>query len=500
MKKNRLLSALAALALSASLLTACGNSDSSLSEETVTTTTTTVTCATASEPTAPETTVTAEPSETETETETKTETETEAETSTTTVSSTSASSTSFSKTAASTTTVTAGTTVTTSKKSAATTTKKSTSGTTTKATTTTTQKITYPGTASSSELDRPGKIRGLTPAQLIAEMTVGWNLGNSLDATSASGLKAETSWGNPKTTKAMIDAVKARGFNTIRIPVTWGGHLGKAPDYTVDKAWMDRVQEVVNYAIDDGMYVILDSHHEESWRIPDNAHIDAVNDEVYRLWVQIAERFINYGDHLVLEGLNEPRVSGGTNEWNGGTAEGRRCIDRLNQTFIDAVRSTGGNNSTRLLLVTTFASSSVSQAINDVAVPKDKNIAFSIHSYTPYQFTYNSNQIWELFSWDGSHDYEITNMFNDLKKAFLDKGVPVIITEFGAVNKNGNDADVARWVTVYLQTAKKLGIPCVWWDNGYYSSGNELFGIFDRNGIKWFTDTVVDAIMKVYAQ
>lgn len=348
------------------------------------------------------------------------------------------------------------------------------------------------------DLARSGEIRGLTPTELISEMTVGWNLGNSLDATSASGLDAEISWGNPKTTKEMVDAINDRGFNTIRIPVTWGGHLGAAPDYTVDPAWMDRVQEVVNYAIDDGMYVILNSHHEEDWRIPDNEHIEAVNDEVYKLWVQIAERFKDYGDRLVLEGLNEPRVKDGKDEWNGGTEEGRRCLDRLNQTFIDAVRSTGGNNENRLLLVTTFASSSVKKTINDVAIPEDKNIAFSIHAYTPYAFTYNANASWELFDWDGSHNSEITNMFDDLQKAFLDKGVPVIITEFGAVNKSGNDAEVAKWVTVYLETAKSHGIPCIWWDNGYYFSGNELFGIFSRDTCRWFTDTVVDAIMSVY--
>ncbi len=349
-----------------------------------------------------------------------------------------------------------------------------------------------------ADLSRSGEMRGLTPAELVSEMTVGWNLGNSLDANSSQGLDAETSWGNPKTTKEMIDAVSAKGFNTIRIPVTWGGHLGAAPGYTIDTAWLDRVQEVVNYAIDDDMYVILDSHHEEDWRIPDNAHIEAVNDEVYKLWVQIADRFKDYGDKLVLEGLNEPRVKDGKDEWNGGTEEGRRCLDRLNQTFIDAVRSTGGNNTSRLLLVTTFASSCVKRTINDVAIPEDKNIAFSIHAYTPYAFTYNANADWELFTWDGSHNSEINSMFGDLKKAFLDKGIPVIITEFGAVNKNGNDAEIAKWVTHYLETAKSLGIPCVWWDNGYYFSGNELFGIFYREGCSWYTDTVTDAIMSVY--
>ena len=347
-------------------------------------------------------------------------------------------------------------------------------------------------------LERSGEIRDLSPMELVAEMKTGWNLGNSLDANSAEGLAAETSWGNPRITKELIDEVNARGFDVIRIPVTWGGHMGAGPDYTVDPAWMDRVQEVVNYAYDDGMFIILDSHHEEDWRIPDDAHIDAVDEQVRALWVQIAERFKDYGDHLVFDGLNEPRVKDGANEWNGGTEEGRRCLDRLNQTFIDAVRSTGGNKETRLLLVTTFASSSCQAAISDVAIPDDPHIGFSIHSYTPYAFTYNANADWELFTWDGSHDGEIIGVMYDLKETFIDKGVPVIMTEYGAVNKDFNDEEVAKWVTVYLKTAKDVGIPCVWWDNGSYLSGGEQFAVYDRKNMKWYTDTVVDAIMAVF--
>ncbi len=358
-------------------------------------------------------------------------------------------------------------------------------------------------------LERTGEMRGLTATELVAEMTTGWNLGNSLDSEAA-GLEAETAWNNPKTTKAMIDAVVARGFDVIRIPVTWNEHMGEGPDYTVDEAWMDRVQEVVNYAIDNDVYVILNAHHEEPWRIPDNEHIDAVDEQHQALWRQIAERFKDYGDKLIFEGLNEPRIEGGVNEWNGGTEEGRRCIDRLNQSFIDVVRATGGNNETRLLLVTTFATQAVSQAINDVAIPDDDYVAFSIHAYTPYAFTYHSGETWELYNWDGTRISEIEGVFSGLKSAFLDKGIPVIITEYGAVNKfysdeqqeeTGelvNEAEVVKWVTDYLTIAKSYGIPCVWWDNNEYISSGELFGIFDRDNMTWFTEDVPDAIMAVY--
>ncbi len=347
------------------------------------------------------------------------------------------------------------------------------------------------------DLSRQGEVRDIAPAALISEMTVGWNLGNSLDAN-GTGITSETSWGNPKTTQEMVDAIAAKGFNTIRIPVTWDGHLGAAPDYDIDSMWMQRVQEVVNYAIDDDMYVILDSHHEEKWRIPDDEHIEVSLEEIGAIWTQVAENFKDYGDHLVFEGLNEPRVKGSPEEWSGGKPEGWRCVDQMNQKFIDSVRATGGNNENRLLLVTTYASSSVNKAMMNVTVPDDAHIAFSIHAYTPYVFTYSPGNASEIFTWDGSKDEEIDWLFNDLRQNFLDRDIPVIITEFGAVNKDGNAEDVARWVTKYLSTAKENGVPCVWWDNGYYESGNELFGIFDRKNCTWFSDTIVDAIMDVY--
>ena len=344
------------------------------------------------------------------------------------------------------------------------------------------------------ELARSGEVRDIPAADIVAEMSAGWNLGNTLDVFDGTGLSTETKWGNPKTTKEMVDGVKEQGFDIFRIPVTWGNHVDES--FTIDKEWLDRVQEVVNYAYDDGMYVIINSHHEESWRIPDNEHIEEVDKENAKIWEQIAERFKDYGDHLVFEGLNEPRVKGSIEEWTGGNEEGRKCVDRLNKTFLDTVRATGGNNENRLLLLTTYASSCTLKAIKDVEIPEDKHIGFSIHAYTPYAFTYSPGESWELFEWDGTHEGEILSMIYELKERFVDNNVPVIITEYGAVNKNGNDEEIAKWATTYVETAKQVGIPCVWWDNGCYYSGNELFGIYDRSDCKWFSQTVADAIIK----
>lgn len=345
---------------------------------------------------------------------------------------------------------------------------------------------------------RSDEMRDITPTELVSEMTVGWNLGNTLDSEGTSGLAAETSWDNPKTTKEMIDTVCERGFNSIRIPVTFANHMGPAPDYKVEEEWMDRVEEVVNYALDDGMYVVLDSHHEESWRILDNEHIDAVDEEVRVLWTQIAERFKDYGDHLIFEGLNEPRVRDGMNEWNGGTEEGRACLDRLNQTFVDAVRATGGNNEKRLLLITSFASSHVLITIENLKIPEDDHLAVSIHAYTPYFFTYDGSGGGFYDQWNGRGKADINNVMNDLKRVFLDKGIPVLLTEMGAQDKNGNSADVSEWVVDYMSKAKEYGMPCFWWDNGYYDRGNEHFSIFNRYDLTWYREDVVNAIMSVY--
>ncbi len=344
--------------------------------------------------------------------------------------------------------------------------------------------------------ERSDEMRDITPAELISEIKAGWNLGNTFDSTGKSGVAAETNWGNPVTTKAMIDTVCEKGFNAIRIPVTYADHMAAAPDYTIEPEWLDRVEEVVNYALDDGMYVIINSHHEESWRIPDNEHIDSADAQNIALWKQVAERFKDYGDHLIFEGLNEPRVKGGENEWNGGTEEGRRCLDRLNQSFVDTVRATGGNNEKRLVLITSFAASHVLTTINDLAIPEDDHLAVSIHAYTPYAFTYANGESYEVFDWNGSHNSDIVGVMNDLKKTFLDKGISVLITEYGAEEKKDNGEEVNKWAKYYVSKATQKGIPCFWWDNGIYNASGEKFAIFDRNNLTWYREDVVDTIIR----
>ncbi len=344
--------------------------------------------------------------------------------------------------------------------------------------------------------ERSDEMRDISAMELVSEMTAGWNLGNTLDAHGSEGIGTETSWGNPKITKELIDTVCEKGFDSIRIPITWYDHVGAAPDYAIDPEWMDRVEEVVNYALDDGMFVLIDTHHEESWRILDAEHIDAVDAENIALWTQIAERFKDYGDHLVFEGLNEPRTKGSAKEWSGGTPEERDYVNRLNKSFVDTVRATGGNNEKRLLLVTTYGGANMPEVINQLEVPDDEHIGVAIHAYEPYDFTFASGQSTELFRWDGSRNGDIIKLMTRLNSKFIENGIPVLLTEYGAVNKNENNDEIAKWADAYVSRATAKGIPCFWWDNGVYDQEGEKFAILDRQNLTWYRENVVDAVIK----
>ncbi len=346
---------------------------------------------------------------------------------------------------------------------------------------------------------RSDEMRDISAVDLVAEMEAGFNMGNALDAHSEhdTTVASETSWGNPAITKEMVDTVCEKGFDSIRFPITWYNHVGPAPDYTVDPAWMDRVEEVVNYALDDGMYVLIDMHHEESWRIPTADKIDAADAESIAIWKQIAERFKDYGDHLIFEGLNEPRTKGSKEEWNGGTGEERKYVNQLNKSFVETVRATGGNNEKRLLVLTTYGGSNVPAALGQLEIPEgDEHLAVAIHAYEPYAFTFASGESWELFRWDGTHNTDIDQVMLRLKVNFLDKGIPVLLTEYGAVNKDENTAEVEKWVSAYVMRASLKGIPCFWWDNGTYNTEGEKFAILDRRNLSWYREEVVDAIIR----
>lgn len=324
----------------------------------------------------------------------------------------------------------------------------------------------------------PASVSFRSSEEIVKTMNAGWCLGNSLDSynTGKTGLSTETGWGNLKTTKEMISSVKSAGFNSIRIPVTWGEHMNGE---TIDPEWLARVKEVVDYAYDENMFVILNMHHDDYiWFEPQDSEYDADSAKLKAIWSQIASYFIDYGDRLIFEGMNEPRTVGSANEWMGGTAEERTIIARYEQDFVDTVRKTGGNNARRSLIVTSYAASAETAAINDIIIPSGGNIIVSVHYYAPWQFSDGT-----VTDFSDSGKAELDAKFTELKQKFIDKGTPVIIGEFGCINA-APESVRQEYYKYYISSAKKQGIKCFVWDNNV-SSGEQSFGIFNRGTLTW---------------
>lgn len=328
-------------------------------------------------------------------------------------------------------------------------------------------------------------------------LRIGWSLGNTLDSYEEElGMNNEpkayeTAWHNPITTKAMIQKVINSGFDIIRIPVTWYQNIGPAPEYKINPKWMARVKEVVDWAYEEGVYVIINTHH-ENWVDPYYANNEATKEKLAAVWKQIATTFADYSDKLIFEGINEPRKRNTSLEWGGGDKEGWDVLNQWSQTFVDAVRSTGGNNQTRQLMVTGYAASSTELALSHIEVPKDDNVIVSVHAYEPWEFCLNlkGRREWE-------HDtFNVDTMMKNLKKYFIDKGIPVILGEFGAMDRNHNVEERAAWAEYYVREAKKLGIPCVWWDNNEFTGDGETLGLFNRKTMEIEYPEVLNALMK----
>ncbi len=335
------------------------------------------------------------------------------------------------------------------------------------------------------------EIRDIPSTELVKEIKIGWSLGNTLDST-ASGIDAETAWGNKKTTKEMITAVKDAGFNGIRVPVTWGTHMDS--ENNVDEEWMNRVQEVVDYAYSQDMFVILNIHHED-WHDPYYDTAEASIAKLKALWTQIGTRFAEYDERLIFEGLNEPRKRNTAQEWNGGDKEGHDVVNQMNAAFVETIRGLGGNNEKRHLMLPTYAANSGNSAIGDFVLPEnDDKLIVSIHAYLPYAFALGGNMDQREFTPDGNGS-EVINLMNSLKTNFIDKGIPVIIGETGARSKANEDIR-AEWATFYINKAKEIGIPCFIWDNGAFTGNGENFGLLDRLTCTWKFPTIIEGFMK----
>ncbi len=346
-------------------------------------------------------------------------------------------------------------------------------------------------TAEQSAAD--GSIRDIPSTELVKEIKIGWNLGNTMDAEDGTGLESETAWGNVTTTKEMITTVKDAGFNIVRVPVTWKNHMDE--NNTVDEAWMDRVQEIVDYAYSQDMFVILNAHH-EGWYDPYNDNYEAAAAKLANLWTQIGNRFEDYGERLIFEGMNEPRKRNTPVEWTGGDDEGREVVNKLNAVFVETIRGLGGNNPKRHLMLPAYAASSNEGALRALKLPEgDDKLIVSVHAYLPYKFALDQDLTARTFSPDDSSANEVLNLMALLKTMFIDNGVPVIIGEMGARSK-ANEEIRGEWAQFYISKAKEIGVPCIWWDNGAFSGNGECFGILDRSACEWKYPLVVEGLMK----
>jgi len=372
----------------------------------------------------------------------------------------------------------------------------------------------------------------MTAFEITEAMTIGWNLGNQLDSHSSEDVlgedgkplkdengnkitkfldfvpadEGETQWGNPVITKELIQAVKAKGFNTIRIPTTWFQHLIDEND-TIDPEWMARVHEVVDYVIDEGMFAILNVHHEESWvNRPDlGTAYDEMSARLIRFWTQIATEFKDYDQHLIFEGLNEPRAKGTDHEWGAWqdpiSDEEYDTLNKLNADFVNTVRSIESPyKDTRLLMFPSYAASSDAMMYTNMVLPEDEYFAVSIHAYSPYDFTMNPG-IKDHSEFTAAWSKDLGGMLDGLRATFLDKDIPVIIGEMGTSNYNNTEARVA-WADQYISTAKAYGIPCVLWDNNVVEEKvptGEAHGYLNRTTLEWnkVSEPVVDKMMEI---
>ena len=327
-------------------------------------------------------------------------------------------------------------------------------------------------------------VRSISAMDLVKDMGLGWNLGNTLDATGGTGLSSETSWGNPLTTQAMIQSVATAGFKSIRIPVTWAGHFGGAPGYVIDSAWMNRVQQIVDWAQAAGLYAIINMHHDglspNGWLLGAATNPTGVIAEYKALWEQIAQRFSCYSDKLIFESMNE--VGFASMETNGSPSQAAiTLLNQLNSAFATLVRASGGNNSLRYLLVAGYWTDIPRST--GVLMP-DSRCILSVHYYTPSSFTFGSTNPWGSTA-------EVNSLLADwafVQTNYINKNIPVILGEYGVVSSD-DAASRIYWIEYVTKAAYGYGVAPYIWDDG----GN--MSIFDRRNLTW-TTSVLDALKR----
>lgn len=345
-------------------------------------------------------------------------------------------------------------------------------------------------------------------AELAAKINLGWNIGNSLEASGS-----ETAWGNPMVSKDLIDLVKQNGFNAIRIPCSFNQYLTNGETAEIDEQWLNRVKEVVQYCIDNDMFTLLNIHWDGGW-LEENcttAKKEENNARQKAFWEQIATHLRDYDEHLLFASANEPNVDNATE---------MAVLDSYHQTFVNAVRSTGGKNTYRTLVVQGPRTDieKTDELMN--TLPTDTTtdrMMVEVHYYSPWQFTgLTEDASWGTMFYYWGADYHSTTdssrnatwgeedylnaMFDLMKTKFVDKGIPVILGEFGPMRRSsltGDDLTLhldsrAFHLKYVVQQAKVYGMLPFYWDNG--GIDNHSSGIFNRSDNTVFDQQALTAL------
>ena len=364
----------------------------------------------------------------------------------------------------------------------------------------------------------------LNQSQIVEAMGPGWNLGNQLESVT-DNVPEETNWGNPVITEKLIQSVKAAGFKSIRISVSYFAKIDDDKDYTIDSKWLDRVQEVVDYCIKNDLYAVINIHGDGyntidgSWLLCNGKNQTEIKKKYKKVWKQIAERFKNYDEHLLFESMNE-EFDGSYSEPN---KEYYQNINDYNQIFVDTVRKTGDNNTKRWLIIPgwntnidytagDYGFKLPTDQYRDKSIDKEEQrIMISVHYYSPWDFCGGENGV--ITQWGNEADDPsktsttcdetyMKNQLNLMKTTFADKGYPVFIGEYGSIDKTSYDSENeyyrAYFARKLCQLSRKNGCIPMYWDNGY--NGVHGFGLFDRTTCEITQPVIIDTIMEGFGQ
>ena len=348
-------------------------------------------------------------------------------------------------------------------------------------------------------------------ADFVKDMKIGVNIGNTLDVPNGD----EVSWGNPKITRELIKAYKEKGFDTIRIPISWRKQFDRDdPEHKIRPEFLSRVKEVVDMCMEEDLITIINIHHDGgddgwpgAWLTIDGEHVDRANEILSHLWTQIALVFRDYDEKLIFEGFNEVRKAKAYEGPNGGqkgredwTGNEYYCgiVNRYAKTFYDSVRATGGNNAKRYLMIPTYAAAFQETTCKYFQSPNpdDNRIIVDIHCYEPGDFCIWGNRK----KYDAGHvQKRLGEFFPIFKRYFTDKGIPVVLGEinadlrfYDAERYFPNDDARIRWARHYVSEAAKYGFPCIVWETG--DSGR--MGLIDRKTYKWTHGELADTFVK----